>query len=108
MSHMRFPKELISAEPIRHISNDAKILYAFLADRASLSRKNGEKWEMSKGEYFVICTQAETMRVLNCGHEKATAVMKELEEHMLIKRYPQGLGKPHKIVVNTTLVECKS
>lgn len=106
MAHAKLPKDLFEDQSLHEkLSLDAKVLYAFLADRTSLSRKNGKKWELSNGETYVIFTQKETMRLLKCGHDKASKVTRELVEIGLIRQIQQGLGKPNLIVVDTYLVD---
>ena len=39
-SYVPLPRFLLQDEALRDISNDAKVLYALLLDRASISRKN--------------------------------------------------------------------
>lgn len=46
------------------------------------------------------------MRILNCGHDKATKVMRELEQMGLIIRIPKKMG-PYKIIVDMTLLDTK-
>lgn len=106
MAHIKLPKDLFKNQRLHEtLSLDAKVLYAFLADRTSLSRKKGKKWELPSGETYVIFKQEEAMRLLKCGHDKASKVFYELVNIGLIKRLPQGLGKPHLIVVDTCLVD---
>ena len=40
-SYVPLPRFLLQDEALRNISNDAKVLYALLLDRASISRQNG-------------------------------------------------------------------
>ena len=40
-SYVPLPRSLLQDEALRDISNDAKVLYALLLDRASISRQNG-------------------------------------------------------------------
>ena len=40
-SYIPLPRFLLQDEQLRDISNDAKVLYALLLDRASVSRQNG-------------------------------------------------------------------
>ena len=40
-SYVPLPRFLLQDETLRAISNDAKVLYALLLDRASISRQNG-------------------------------------------------------------------
>lgn len=89
----RLPKELLEAG---ELSLEAAALYALLLDRWELSAKNG--WA-DAGGVFVYFTQAEAQRVLRCGHNRATAFMRELERCGLIRRKRQGQGKPAKIYV---------
>lgn len=66
------------------------MLYALLLDRQQLSKKNGLTSKF--GESFVYMTIEETCKKLNCGHEKACRLYKELEHCNLIIRKSQGLG----------------
>ena len=70
-------------------------LYALLLDRKQLSKKNGLQNRI--GDPFVYMTIAETCVKLNCGHEKACRLFKELEFHGLVFREGQGFGKAVKI-----------
>lgn len=99
MSYITIPKMLFMEPQSQSLSAEAKLLYGFLDDRSSLSRKNGEKWKNKNGEYFIYFTQEEVMKKLGCGHDKATRIVRELEKANLIKRIPQGLGKPHMLIV---------
>ena len=40
-SYVPLPRFLLQDEALRGISNDAKVLYALLLDRSSISRQNG-------------------------------------------------------------------
>lgn len=40
-SYMHLPRFLFQDEALRDITNDAKVLYAMLLDRASISKQNG-------------------------------------------------------------------
>ena len=80
------------------LSVEAKILYAFLLDRLTLSEKNGFSDE--DGSVFVYYTNSEVCRTLCCGSQKATRLFRELEKYRLINRRNQGRGKPDAIYVN--------
>ena len=73
------------------LSVEAKILYAFLLDRLTLSEKNGFLDE--DGNVFVYYTNSEVCRTLCCGSQKATRLFRELEKYRLINRRNQGRGK---------------
>ena len=65
------------------LSPKAKLLYAYLLNLSSLSVKNGLHDE--KGVY-VFCTLETACRILDCGHDKATELFRELECAGLIWR----------------------
>ena len=69
------------------LSVEAKILYAFLLDRLTLSEKNGFLDE--DGSVFVYYTNGEVCRTLCCGSQKATRLFRELEKYKLINRRNQ-------------------
>ena len=58
-------------------------------------------WCDKNGEVFIFYTVAETSEMLDCGHDKATRLQRELEEHNLLRRKYQGKGKPAKLYVLT-------
>ena len=87
----KVPKVLFTDDAYRFISTDAKMLYALLLDRKQLSKKNGLQNRI--GDPFVYMTIEETCVKLNCGHEKACRLFKELENCGLIIRRSQGFGK---------------
>ena len=91
----KVPKVLFTDVVYCSISTDAKMLYALLLDRKQLSKKNGLTTRF--GDPFVYMTIAETCVKLNCGHEKACRLFKELESYGLIFREGQGFGKAVKI-----------
>ena len=91
----KVPKILFTDDAYRFISTDAKMLYALLLDRKQLSKKNGLQNRI--GDPFVYMTIAETCVKLNCGHEKACRLFKELEFHGLVFREGQGFGKAVRI-----------
>ena len=74
-SYVPLPRFLLQDETLRDISNDAKVLYALLLDRAGISRQNGSR-------------------------QSATRIFRELEYSGLIVRRKQGLGKPALITLN--------
>ena len=58
-SFYRVPKALVKADLFQKMSGDAKLLYAVLLDRMSLSIKNG--WQDKHGNAYIICTIEEVM-----------------------------------------------
>ncbi len=89
----RVPKALFGGE----LSLEATTLYSLMLDRVGLSVKNG--WLDSLGRVFIYFVQKDVQKFLRCGHNRATAFMRELERFGLIERKRQGLGKPAMIYV---------
>lgn len=100
----KVPMALFADDRYKHLSPAAKLLYALLLDRMGLSELNG--WVDSEGEIFIFCTLKEVGRLLRCRHDKATSVMRELEQNSLLRRERQGLGKPDRIYVLPFSTEC--
>ena len=98
----KMPQALFS-DKFSQLSNDAKILYMLLLNRKSLSEKNDFNDE--NGNTVVLFSNLEVCRSIGCGHDKATAMFRELEEYQLIRRRKQGKGKPDLIYVSN--VECE-
>lgn len=97
-SFYRIPKALFTEPNFRELSTDAKVLYGILLDRMSLSLKN--QWLDAQNKVYIIFTVEEIMDALNCGNQKATRLMVELEKQAgLIERKRQGLGRPNLIYV---------
>ncbi len=103
---IKIPKLLFSEEAFSGISNDAKILYALMLDRMSLSQQN--EWFDAENRVFIIFTVEEAAEMMNCGSEKVTKLFKELDDINgigLITRKRRGLGKPAIIYVRNFVVE---
>ena len=91
-SFFRIPKALFQEQRFQDLSTDAKTLYGILLDRMSLSVKN--EWFDKKGRVFIIFTIEDVKRTLRCADNKATKLLRELEEFGLIERKRRGQGKP--------------
>ena len=91
-SFYRIPKALFQEQRFQDLSTDAKTLYGTLLDRMSLSVKN--EWFDKKGRVFIIFTIEDVKRTLRCADNKATRLLRELEEFGLIERKRRGQGKP--------------
>ena len=91
-SFYRIPKALFQEQRFQRPSTDAKTLYGILLDRMSLSAKNG--WLDEQGRVFIIFTIEDVKRSLCCADNKATKLLRELEEFGLIERKRRGLGRP--------------
>ena len=99
----RIPKALFQEPRFQSLSIDAKTLYGILLDRMSLSAKNG--WLDEQGRVFIIFTIEDVKRALCCADNKATKLLRELEEFGLIERKRRGLGKPSLVYVKNFSAE---
>ncbi len=93
----RIPRMLFFAPEFDGLSNDAKLLYTVLLDRASLSAANG--WVDRLGRVYIYYSLFVIQRTLGCGKNKALKLLHELEQVGLIERRRQGQGKPSIIYV---------
>ena len=96
-SFYRIPKALFQEQRFQSLSTDAKTLYGILLDRMSLSAKNG--WLDEQNRVFIIFTIEDVKRSLCCADNKATKLLRELEEFGLIGRKRRGLGRPSLVYV---------
>ena len=103
---VRVPWVLFTHPVFEKLSNDAKILYALLLDRMSLSRQN--EWFDEDNRVYIIYTVEEAVKTLNCCSEKVSKLFKELDDVNgigLITRKRRGLGKPSIIYVKNFIVD---
>ena len=91
---------------LAELSLDGKMLYSLLLNRRSLSEKNN--LADARGRTIVYFTNREVCEKLKCAHDKATKLIRELENYKLISRRKQGLGKPDMIYVKDISVCEKS
>ncbi len=97
-SFYRIPRQLVTGERFKRLPMGAKLLYGLLLNRMSLPAKNG--WYDEQGCVYFCYTLDEIQEDLNCGHDKATRMLVELDNGKngfgLIERVRQGAGPPHK------------
>ena len=96
--YVPLPRFLLQDEALRGISNDAKVLYTLLLDRASISRQNG--YIEPDGTIRLYFTVEQAQAKLHRSRQSATRIFRELEYSGLIVRRKQGLGKPALITLN--------
>ena len=89
------PSFLFEAPSYKPLSNEAKLLYAFIQRRADLSRKNG--WADEYGRIYLYYPIYEVVELLHCGRQKAVNTLRELQYADLIAIKKQGCGKPNRI-----------
>ena len=96
-SYIPFPRFLIE-DCFAELTNDAKVLYALMLDRASISRQNGYVEPDGTIRLYFTLEQAQTK--LHRSRQSATRIFRELEYSGLIIRKKQGLGRPALITLN--------
>ena len=96
-SYIPFPRFLME-DRFAELTNDAKVLYALMLDRASISRQNGYIEPDGTIRLYFTLEQAQTK--LHRSRQCATRIFHELEFSGLICRKKQGLGKPALITLN--------
>ena len=96
-SFIRIPKLLLLHETFSHLSIQAKLLYAVLLDRMSLSVKN--HWVDSKNRAYIIYPVEEIVQDLGFTRKKAMDVLAELETFGLVTKKRRGRGLPNYLYV---------
>ena len=106
-SFVRVPKVLFTdKEHFGSLSNDARILYGFLLERMSLSRKNN--WIDAHNRVYIIFPIDEIAEIMGVCHEKALNLLKELDDQSgigLVKKKRRGLGLPSILYVKNFIVK---
>lgn len=97
-SYMPLPRFLFQDEALRDITNDAKVLYAMLLDRASISKQNG--YVEPDGTIRLYFTVEQAQKRLHRSRQCVTRIFRELEYSGLIIRKKQGLDRPALITLN--------
>ena len=89
-SFTRLPNFLFEAPTFKPLSNEAKVLYAFILRRTELSRKNG--WADDCGRIFLYYPICEVVTLLHCGRQKAVNTLRELQYAGLVEIQKQVCG----------------
>ena len=88
------------------LSNEAKLLYGFLLERMSLSRKNN--WIDAHNRVYIIFPIDEIAEIMGVCHEKALNLLKELDDQSgigLVRKKRRGLGLPSILYVKNFIVK---
>ena len=88
-SYIPLPRFLFQDEALRDITNDAKVLYAMLLDRASISKQNG--YIEPDGTIRLYFTVEQAQERLHRSRQCVTRIFRELEYCGLIIRKKQGV-----------------
>ena len=76
---IKIPKTLFANPKYKEMSSDAKLTYALLYDRLSLSIQNN--WINADGEVYLVYTRGAIAEDLGITYKKAIAAFKELKEN---------------------------
>ncbi|TWT12054.1 conserved phage C-terminal domain-containing protein [Streptococcus sp. sy004] len=94
--YIQIPKWLFQ-EPYKNLSSNAKLMYAMLFNRLSLSLDNA--WHDTKGQIFMYFTNGEFCKELGCSENTVTKTKKELKDAGLLHEERQGLTKPNRLYI---------
>lgn len=94
---LKTPKSLFANPKYKILSSDAKLSYALLYDRLSLSKVNG--WINEKDEVYLIYTREEIADDIGITYKKAISAFKELVTAQLITEQRCGRGMPNRIYI---------
>ena len=109
VSFTRLPNFLFEAPTFTPLSNEAKVLYAFILRRTDLSRKNG--WADEYGRIYLYYPINEVVELLHCGRQKAVNTLREpgrrVKESAEFDLYDEDWGKSLKTEMENDLYEQK-
>ena len=99
-SFYQLPQWLFDPE-YKDMSLRAKVVYALIFDRRSLSLENN--WYDKNGDVYMYFTNQQMMKKLNCSEKTIISSKKELEKYGLIKEVRQGVNRPNRLYINGTV-----
>ena len=91
--YLPYPRFLLQAD----LTQTAKLLYALLLDRATLSQTNG--WLDEGGRIYLVFPIEKIAAALDRSTMTVKTALSELEDAGLIKRRRSGFSKPNRIYV---------
>ena len=88
-----YPRFLLKMD----VSQTAKLLYALLLDRSTLSQKNG--WQDSEGRTYIVYPIAEIAEMLDKSSTTIKDALNELDASGLLVRERRGFSAPNRLYV---------
>ena len=79
------------------LSYTARLLYALLLDRSTLSQKNG--WQDSEGRTYIVYPVSEITEALDKGSTTIKGALNELDAAGLLVRERRGFSAPNRLYV---------
>lgn len=98
--YLVIPQLLITDPAFAEIDCAAKLAYAMLLNRLTLSAENPAEYTDEEGQLFVIFTVEELQSTLHLSKPTAVKMLNQLVTAGLIEKKRQGQGKPTYIYVN--------
>ena len=92
-AYLPYPRFLLKME----ISQTAKLLYALLLDRSTLSQKN--KWQDDEGRIYIFYPVADIAEILDKSTMTIHSALKELDMAGLLERERHGFSAPNRLYV---------
>ena len=84
-AYLPYPRFLLKMD----ISHTAKLLYALLLDRSTLSQKNG--WQDSEGRTYIVYPIKKKTKMMDKGCTRIKGEMKEMEDAGMVEGRREGL-----------------
>ena len=91
--YLPYPRFLLKMD----ISQTAKLLYALLLDRTTLSQRNG--WQDDQGRTFIVYPIVEIAEMLDKGQTAIKAALNELDAAGLLERKRVGFSAANRLYV---------
>lgn len=84
------------------LSYTARLLYALLLDRSTLSQKNG--WQDSEGRTYIVYPVSEITEAMDKGSTTIKSALNELDAAGLLVRERRGFSTPNRLYVKVPTV----
>ena len=100
MQYIKLPLILFTSDRYKSLSVHAKVIFAFMLDRLSLSDKNSLKDK--NGNVYIIFSHEALAKAINLKLRSVYNYVRELKNAGLIRSAHQSIGKPDLLYINTT------